>query len=302
MMEEYTSQEYILITPVKNEEGSLFECIQAVVRQTIRPVLWLIVDDGSTDNTPIIISDAVSQYEWIKNIILEKSERNLGIHYSFVCRKGFDFILECCQKNRIKYEYIGLLDADIILDEDYFEFLILQFRKDSNLGIASGSTWYIDSDQVISERQREDLPSGAGRLWSKKCFEETSGYQLTHAPDSVSNIKAVLRGWNIRRYTEIRAIQTRKTGSVNGLWKGWVDFGKRAHYVGTGPIFALMKSIRRSFDNPYYIGFAYFTGYLGSWISRKEQINDEEIKNYYKSVLSRRHLKVHVNKIKNWIK
>ncbi|MFZ2498678.1 glycosyltransferase [Methanosarcina sp.] len=302
MTDEDILQDYILITPVKNEEESIFDCIQSIVRQTIRPSLWLFIDDGSTDNTPKIINETMNQYQWIKNIVLEKSDRNLGVHYSFVCRKGFDFIIEYCQKNGIKYDYVGLLDADMILEENFFEYLLRKFENDSSLGIASGSTWYIDGDQIRYAKQREDLPSGAGRLWRKKCFEETGGYQLTHAADSVSNIKAILKGWSVRRFKDIKAIQTRKTSSAEGLWNGWRDLGRRAHYVGTGPTFALLKSIRYSFENPYYIGLAYFIGYLSSWMYRKEQINDEEVKNYYQTLIPQKHKNYYLNKIKNWFK
>lgn len=302
MIVEDISPKYILITPAKNEESSILECIQAITRQTIIPALWLIVDDGSTDNTPKIIRDSVNKHEWIENIVLEKSDRDLGIHYSFVCISGFEYITKYCQEHGVKYDYLGLVDADMILDKNFFEYLLSKFKEDPNLGIASGSTWYIDDDQIEYAKQREDLPSGAARLWRKKCFEETGGYQLTHAADSVSNIKAILRGWNVRRFKEIKAVQTRKTSSAEGLWNGWKDIGKRAYYVGVGPIFALLKSIRYSFENPYYIGLAYFTGYIYSWVYQKDQINDEEIKHYYQSLLPLKYKKTYIDKLKKWVK
>lgn len=299
MTENESSQRYILITPVKNEEKSISGCVESIARQTIRPVFWLIVDDGSTDDTPKIINNVVTEYGWIKSIVLEKGDRSLGIHYSFVCKKGFDSITKYCQEHGINYDYIGLVDADMILDENFFEYLLLKFKMDSTLGIASGSTWYTDDSQIKSVEQREDLPSGAARLWRKRCFEETGGYQLTHAPDSVSTIKAVLRGWSVRRFKEIKAVETRRTNSADGLWNGWKGLGKRAYFVGIGPFFALLKSIKYSFEYPYYIGFAYFAGYMDSWVYRKEQISDEEIKHYYRSLMPQKHKKFYIEKLKN---
>ena len=49
---------YILVTAAKNEGKNLPELIQSVAEQTIKPLLWVIVDDASTDNTPQILEDA----------------------------------------------------------------------------------------------------------------------------------------------------------------------------------------------------------------------------------------------------
>ena len=42
---------YVLITPARNEETFIETTIQSVIKQTILPVKWVIVNDGSTDAT-----------------------------------------------------------------------------------------------------------------------------------------------------------------------------------------------------------------------------------------------------------
>ena len=76
------ASKYILITPVKNEEENLPNLIQSVVEQTIKPVLWVIVDDGSTDRSPEIIKEAQKKYSWIQSIRLESKSRELGIQHT----------------------------------------------------------------------------------------------------------------------------------------------------------------------------------------------------------------------------
>ncbi len=56
---------YIIITPVRNEETHLRETIESVAAQTIRPVRWVIVNDGSTDLTGQIADDAAKKFDWI---------------------------------------------------------------------------------------------------------------------------------------------------------------------------------------------------------------------------------------------
>jgi len=276
------SGRYILITPIKDEERSLPDLIRSVVNQTIKPALWVIVDDGSTDETPNIIEEAKLKHNWIRSIQLDESIRDIGKHYAYVCRKGFDFGIEYCKINGIQYEYIGLVDADMILCTDFFEKLIKKFEKNPKLGIASGGIYYND-DELIHEKGREDLPRGGERLWRRKCFEETGGYLLTYSPDSVSNVKAKLKGWETKQFKEVKAIQTRKTSSAEGFWKGYKSKGVSSYFINTNPLFVVLKGVRYLFKRPYYIGIAYLCGYFGSFLRKQEQINDEEIREYYKN-------------------
>ena len=292
------SRRYIVVTPCKNEEKDIPNLIESMTEQTIRPVLWIIVNDGSTDKTPEIIEESKKKYKWIKSITLEESIRDLGIHYSYVCKNGFDFAIEYCKEHEIRYNYVGYVDADIFLEEAYFEELIKEFEKDPELGIASGETWYIVGGRLIHPKQQGAIPSGSARLWRRECFEETGGYFLTYAADSVSNVKAKLRGWKIRRFKEYKYTETRMMASANGLWKGWNKLGESAYYLDVHPLFVIVKAIRYLFEKPYYIGLAYFMGYLNSYTNRKEQIADEEIKHYYRYTRPQERKKTYWNNIK----
>ena len=42
---------YVIITPVKNEEKYIAHTIDSVCNQILKPEEWLIVDDGSEDET-----------------------------------------------------------------------------------------------------------------------------------------------------------------------------------------------------------------------------------------------------------
>jgi len=290
---------YILITPVKNEEKSLYTLIESVALQSIKPALWVIVDDGSTDETPIIIKETELRYDWINSIHLDESIRDLGIHYADICRKGFDFGIRYCKINSIQYEYIGLLDADMVLYADYFNRLIKEFAINSKLCIASGGIYYIDNKfNEIWEKGRDDLPRGGARIWKRKCFEETGGYLLTYSPDSVSNVKAKLMGWETKQFKEIKAIQTRMTSSAEGFWRGYEVKGVSSYFVNTNSLLVMLKGINYLFKKPYYIGIAYLWGYIKSLIRREKHIDDEEIRHYYKYVRPKELVDYYIKKIK----
>ena len=83
---------------------------------------------------------------------------------------------------------------------------IMDMFNNKNLGVASGSGANIVGNRIVQDKQRDELPSGDARLWRKCCFEDTGGYLLTKSPDSVSNAKAIIKGWDTKQFTHIHAL------------------------------------------------------------------------------------------------
>lgn len=277
---------YILVTPCKNEETSLPKLAESVINQTIRPDLWIIVDDGSTDGTSVILEKLVTENDWIKSLRLCQKPRDLGIHVAHVYRMGFDHAISECAEKQIEYEYVGCVDGDIVLDHNYFEDLIAEFGKNSNLGICSGHIGNIIEGKVVWSNFNEDLPSGGARLWNRKCFEETGGYLLTCSPDSVSNVKAKLKGWDTRLFEQVKAMSTRPYAGAEGQFKGFKKLGSNNYFIGYTPIHALLKGIKLLYSrNGYFksgVGIAYISGYFVNYLRKNPRIDDLEVLEYYK--------------------
>ena len=62
----------LIITPACNEEKNLPLLIKSMVNQSIIPFEWIIVDDGSKDNTSNVIQKAAIKFPWIKYLRKEK--------------------------------------------------------------------------------------------------------------------------------------------------------------------------------------------------------------------------------------
>jgi len=296
-MMEKKQHTYVLITPAKNEEKYLPKVADSVIKQTIPPALWIIIDDGSTDQTPEIIKRLEADNKWISSITLPPHPRDLTLHISYVYKCGFDCLLHYCNDKGIDFSYIGSLDADTVLEATYFENLMSKFDDSPNLGIASG---YIhDTDSVkfewgsIRKNQLDlQLPRGSGRLWREKCFSHCGGWPLEPSADTITGVKAVLRGWEIKQFESIHAVQFRKTSSATGLWNGYRRNGHIAHYFNKHPLIVIAHFLYILKNNPYYPGIAYFWGYLSALCLRKKQIDDIEIRNYFwntrkKEIISR---------------
>jgi len=288
---------YIIITPTKDEKKNISRLIGLIEKQTIKPILWVIVDESS-DSTKDIIKELAKKYEWVKSIFLEKSEGYLGINYGIACKTGFDFGIKYCEQHGIEYDYIGLVDADVVIAEDFFERLMIEFEKDPELGIASGSEYWNISGKLVSAGLREELPMGPARLWRRKCFEETGGYQATASPDSVSNVKAKLRGWKTKQFKEIKVI-ARRTSTARGYWWGSVREGKDYYFLNYHPAIIILKALKYSLKKPYYIGIALLFGYFSCVIREKEKIKDEEIKHYYRHIRPKEIFQYYFERLRN---
>ena len=56
---------YVLITAARNEEKYIENTIKAIIAQTVLPVQWIIVSDGSTDRTDEIVMQYSARYNFI---------------------------------------------------------------------------------------------------------------------------------------------------------------------------------------------------------------------------------------------
>jgi glycosyltransferase involved in cell wall biosynthesis len=272
---------YILVTPCKNEGNNLPGLIESVAVQTIKPTVWVIVDDGSTDDTPKIIEKAVKVHEWIQSIRLNSQTRDLGLHLAGIMKNGFDYAVSYCRKQGIDYHYLGNLDGDLTLPPTFYANLMREFEKDPRLGVASGGTRHIISGRVVHAVVSANEPSGGHMLIRKECFEECGGIPLTYAVDSVVKAKARLNDWKTKRFEDNIATEIRDVHAAEGYWRGFKHKGETSYYINHNPLHILVRVFMYSFRRPYYAGIAYLVGYIGSFVRRKERIKDIDIRRYY---------------------
>lgn len=292
---------YVLITPVKNEEKFLRDTVESVINQTVKPVLWLIIDDGSVDSSPKIIHSFMSRHSWIKTIRLPTQPRDIIFHVSYVYKSGFDFILNYCERNKINYNFIASIDADTVLEKEYFEKILNKFEASNRLGIASGGLYHEINGKLKLSGQAENFPSGTGRVWSKECFFDTDGFSLEPSADSISNVKAILRGWHIQRFNEIQMVEKRLTSSAEGLWNGYKYNGYMAYYLNKNPVLILLNVFNYTLKTPHYTGIAFLMGYIKPVIKNEERIKDVEIREYYWSCRLTEYKKLVVSRLKSLV-
>ena len=282
---------YIIISPVRNEEKYVGKTIQSVINQSVKPIEWIIVNDGSTDRTRETIEKYMGKYSWMKLINLE----DRGFYYPGkgvveVFYKGFNII-----KTK-DWDYIVKLDCDLYLENDYFEKIFQRFQENPRLGIASGCDYLVEKNSYIREKTQEDHPCGLSKIYRKKCFEDINGLRPIPGWDLVDVLSAQMKGWDTKCFMEYRIIHYRQTGFRNkGIANGRFFVGRLQYKFGYSFIYSLLKGIYKLFERPYFIGgIGMILGYLYACLRHETKYFDDEMIKF----LRKKHREYLLNKLK----
>lgn len=270
----YGMYRYTIITPIRNEEKYIEKTMHSMINQTIKPIQWIIVDDGSTDDTYNIVAEYAKKYKWItafrKNTPPSETTETGSIP------KAFNFGLKFVKLKN--YDFIVKLDGDLSFESDYFERIFKEFEKNPELGIASGGCYEYDKNGNL---QLEKVPKfhtrGASKVYRKECFEDIGGIIPHLGWDTVDEIKAWMRGWKTRNFSEIKMIHHKKTGSRGSILRGKIRLGKVGYIVGYNPLFMYLRFLRNIPKSPLIIGsIAMFIGYVKGWLN-EDKVKDKRL-------------------------
>ena len=277
------SKNYFIVSPCKNEASTLPNLIDSIVAQSITPKLWLIYNDGSNDGSDEILHDLENKYAWVKVIQGEETKRDLSFHYARIVDTSLKEAMAMCENLGIECQYASLIDSDMVLEKRFFEKLLSYFEQNPRLGVASGSVVYDFNDISTLEKGRNDLPIGGLRMWRIECLKQSKGFPISYSADAVSNVLATLNGWETRKYDDVLGLQSRRTSSAEGMWKGYRTKGESDYFRDYHPLYVTSKLIKYCLSYPFYIGFSYVYGYLKSVFERKSKIDLPEVRRYYRN-------------------
>jgi poly-beta-1,6-N-acetyl-D-glucosamine synthase len=256
---------YVLITPARNESAFIGQTIESVIQQTIRPLKWVIVSDGSTDGTDKIVKTYLPEHSWIELVRMpERNERHFaGKVYAF--NAGYDRI------KKLEYDIIGSADADITFDSDYIGFLLEKFQQDLKLGVA-GTPFVEGTVQYDYRFSRKEHVSGACQLFRRECFEAIGGYVPLKAGaiDLTAVVSARMKGWKTETFTDKVCYHHRPMGTAKhhviraAFRSGYYDYP-----MGVHPLWQLLRSIYQMGRRPVVIGGSLLlAGYLWAMLKR----------------------------------
>jgi len=286
MEQEHTLPSYVLITPARNEEVLIAQTIESVIHQTIAPLRWIIVDDGSTDTTAEIAGGYLAKHPWIELVQMPKrTERSFAAKVK-AFNAGYDRV------KAMHFEIVGNLDADISFDSDYLEFLLNKFRDDKDLGV--GGTVF-QEEGYSSERQSfegHNHVAGGCQLFRRECFEQVGGFKPNEAGgvDWMAVTTARMLGWKTRSFRGKSFFHYRHLGTA-GRWPlaAMFAYGEKDYYLGGHPGWELFRVAYRITKRPFVFGgLALGLGYAWAMLRRaKRPVSKELLKFHRKEQMSK---------------
>jgi biofilm PGA synthesis N-glycosyltransferase PgaC len=254
---------YVLVTPARNEAVYIEATIQSMIAQTHRPLKWLIVSDGSTDNTDDIVRSYLDAHDWIELFRMpEREERDFA-------GKAHAFNIGHQRVKDLDFEVIGNLDADVTFEPQHFAYLVAKFVENPQLGVAGAP--FIEGNYRYDYRftGTENVWGGC-QLLRRACLEAIGGYTPLKGGgvDLVAALTARMRGWETRTYMDSMCVHHRVMNSaMSDRFTRKFKWGRSDYRLGSHPSWQLFRSTYQLTKQPYIVGgllilIGYFTAYL----------------------------------------
>jgi glycosyltransferase involved in cell wall biosynthesis len=280
-----TGRRYIIVSPVKDEERFVELTLRSVVCQTVKPVLWIVVDDASEDRTPEIVARYLETEPVLRMVRRERGGmRQTGSPVIRAFNHG------CTLIGETGYDYIVKLDCDLSFPPDYFEKLLARFIEDDRLGIASG----VYFEQAPGDAWKAVVmpayhAAGACKVVRRTCFEQIGGFVTAPGWDTVDEIRAMSNGWKTGHFAELQMRHHKPEGSGIGVLRTSVMHGEIYYLTGGSLVFFALKVLRRMGSKPYGLGaLVLMYGYLKSLWQRRARLVTPREALTYRSMLQRR--------------
>ena len=262
---------YVLITPARNEAAFIELTIQSMVKQTARPLRWVIVSDGSTDGTDDIVRKYATSHDWIELLRLpERKERHFG--GKVLCfNAGYSSLVT--RHPSLCFDIIGNLDADMSFEGDVFAFLMNKFAENPKLGVA-GVPFSEGSGTYDFRFSSVEHVSGACQLFRRECFEAIGGYIPLKGGgiDVAAVLSARMKGWQTRTFPEKMCLHHRTMGTAShGGAKASFRLGVKDYTLGRHPVWQFFRAFYQMTRPPLILGGALLlAGYFWAMMKRTE--------------------------------
>lgn len=255
------------------------ETLRSVTEQSQPPALWVIVDDGSTDETPQILRDWASRFEYIRIVTrADRGARKVGPGVIDAFYAGYDTITPS------DFDFICKLDLDLELPPRYFEILMDKMQADPRLGTCSGKPYMPLDGTLVSEKCGDENSVGMTKFYRVDCFEEIGGFVRQVMWDGIDGHRCRMLGWVAASYDEpdIRFVHLRPMGSSHkGLWTGRMRHGFGQYFMGTSPTYMTASAVFRMTRPPLLVGgAAMWWGYVKSMLQSTPRYGDDEFRRF----------------------
>ena len=281
MEPELSALRYVIVTAARNEAHIIDRTLDAVTAQTCRPLRWVIVDDGSSDDTAAIVQRYAEEHPWI--VLLRRPPRSAR---SFAGKA--EAIAAALDRVRdLEFEFMVNLDADVSFAPDYLAFVLRKLVDDPELGIAGTPfTQTGDYDSARDSFEGDNYVAGPCQVFRYSCYRDIGGYVANPAGgvDWIAVMTARMKGWKVcsfpeKRFHHHRSMGTAERGPLHALF----TYGEKDYYLGGSPLWQLFRVGYRVFKKPRVTGgLALLLGYTWAAARRTKRAVSPELMRFHR--------------------
>jgi glycosyltransferase involved in cell wall biosynthesis len=242
------AKRYVLVTAAYNEERYIEAVIKSILSQTLRPLRWAIVSDGSTDSTDEVVQNYAAQFDFIELYRSEDDHPRGFAAKANALKLGYERLMT------LEYGFIGILDADITFEPNYYSSLVDGFSEDPTLGVTGGFI-YENGEGGFTSRvlNRHSSVAGAAQFFRRECYERIGGIQSLEygGEDTFAEVSARMAGWSVHSRSDLKVFHHRPTGGATGWMRGSFRQGRMDYSLGIHPLFEICRLLLRVSSKPW---------------------------------------------------
>ncbi|MDD3935994.1 glycosyltransferase family 2 protein [Rhodoferax sp.] len=270
---------YVLISPCRNEASYMRQTLDTVVAQSRQPTLWVIVDDGSTDETAAILQDYCRLHDWIRVVTrADRGHRAVGPGVIDAFYAGYQTI------NPDDFEYLCKLDLDLHLPPRYFEILMQRMVADPLIATCSGKAYVNEDGRLASERHGDETSLGMTKFYRVERFQAIGGFVREVMWDGIDCHRCRMLGWKALSWDEpdLRFVHLRPMGSSQvGIYTGRMRHGYGQYFMGSSLWWMLATAVFRVTEKPYVLGgLAILWGWINGALQGKPRYDDPAFRKF----------------------
>ncbi|CCD84538.1 putative glycosyltransferase (family 2) [Bradyrhizobium sp. ORS 285] len=278
------SRRYLLISPCRDEADYLRRTLDSVAAQSVPPALWIVVDDGSSDDTPQILDEYAQRLPYLRVVRrADRGGRKVGPGVIEAFYAGLDTV-------RLEdFDYVCKLDMDLDLPARYFELLMERMEADPRVGTTSGKPWFVhpQTGALQPEVCGDEMSVGMTKFYRVACFQEIGGFVRQVMWDGIDCHRCRMLGWIAESIDSeaLRFIHLRPQGaSHKGIWTGRLRKGFGQYFMGTSPLYHVAVAVYHLPAYPALIGsMAMLWGYFRSWLKGLPRYDDLEFRHFLRA-------------------
>ncbi len=271
---------YCLITPCRDEARYLETTLETTTAQSIPPALWVIVDDGSTDDTPRILAQWAARFPYIR--VIRRRDRGARAVGPGVIEAFYEGLAHVDLED---FDFVCKFDGDLEMPPRYFARAMERMEADRYLGNLSGKLFERKRDGSLwEERTGDENAVGPAKLYRVECFREIGGFVREVSWDGIDGHLCRMNGWIAQSVDdpEMRIVHLRPMGSSQeNIRVGRARWGRGKYFMGSAPYYVLAAAAYRTLEPPWLLGGGgILYGYVKAAIGGHPRYENPEYRRY----------------------